>query len=63
MKIRHCEDYRERRRAAYPSLGDQLDAVAKLGQALVDQGVNVPQEVLDWLAKVGDVKTQYRKPT
>ena len=62
MKIQHREPYRPLRAAAYPSLGDQLDAVMKLARALRDQGVALPQEVSDWVASCEAVKQRYAKP-
>lgn len=43
--------YRESRRIEYPSIGDQLDALWKGGQAATDM-----------LAKVQAIKTKYPKP-
>lgn len=55
-------DYATARAAAYPPIGDQLDALAKLAAALRDaKAVALPPEVLDWLAKVEAVKTRHPK--
>lgn len=48
------------RQKAYPSIGDQLDAVYKLTEAL--QGViELPPEVLVWLEDIKAVKASYPK--
>lgn len=61
MKIRHCEDYRKRRRAEYPPTGEQLDAVMKLAAALAEQGFELPEETRQWVAHCQGVKAKYRK--
>jgi len=62
LKIQHKEPYGPLRAAAYPKLGDQLDAVMKLARALRDQGIVLPQEVCDWVAACESVKQRYAKP-
>lgn len=61
LKIQHNEDYRKLRAKAYPSLGEQFDAVYKMAVALRDHGVSLPQETLDWLEAVEQVKKTYKK--
>lgn len=61
LKIQHDEDYRRLRAQAYPSLGEQFDAVYKMACALRDQGVQLPEETLDWLSAVEHVKKTYKK--
>lgn len=62
MKIRHDPDYRPLRKQAYPPVGDQLDAVMKLAQAMRNTGVELPPEVNAWIDKCQQVKATYRKP-
>ena len=61
MKIRHVDDYRKRRKAEYPPIGDQLDAVMKMAAALREQGFQFPPEVEQWVARCQEVKAKYRK--
>lgn len=61
MKIQHNEDYRKLRIKAYPSIGEQLDAVYKMASALRDQQVQLPVETLDWLLAIEQVKKTYKK--
>lgn len=51
MKLRVKQDYRELRKSEYPSIGDQLDALWKGGDAL--------SEMQD---KIAAVKAKYKKP-
>lgn len=61
LKIQHDEDYRRLRAQAYPSLGEQFDAVYKMAVALRDQGIELPPETLEWLEAVEHVKQTYKK--
>ncbi len=61
LKIQHNEDYRALRRKAYPSFGEQFDAVYKMATALRDQGVQLPEETLDWLLTIEQIKKTYKK--
>lgn len=61
MKIHHVDDYRKRRKAEYPSTGEQLDAVMKLADALQEQGVSLPEETRQWIENCKEVKAKYRK--
>lgn len=62
MKIRHSEPYDRLRREAYPEVGEQLDAIAKLAAALREQGVPLPEETSRWLDRCLSVKKKYPKP-
>lgn len=46
------------RREQYPFLGDQIGAIHKGFKALLDQGLVLPQETLDWIAAVDRVKEE-----
>lgn len=61
MKIKFRRDYRELRRAAYPSIGDQLDAVIKLAQHLQGAGMTLPDEVSAWVESCQRVKDAHPK--
>jgi len=61
MKIRHHEPYAPLRRRAYPSVGEQLDAVLKMAQALQEQGIALPDETQAWIAQCQAVKQRYVK--
>lgn len=41
MKIEHVEDYRVARKALYPNIGEQLDAIWKTFQHLKAEGVDI----------------------
>lgn len=51
MKINHQANYAEKRRAEYPPITDQLDALFKGGQAAADMK-----------AAIESVKAKYPKP-
>lgn len=53
-------EVRAERSAAYPSIGDQLDAIAKGFAALTPE--SLPQETRDWLAQLAAVKAAHPKP-
>ncbi len=59
MKIRHHEDPRAARASSYGEVGDQLDAIMKMADALAAQGVALPQETLDWIEQCKGVKTRF----
>lgn len=61
MKIQHREPYGPLRAAAYPPVGDQLDAVVKLANALHEQGISLPPEVMEWVEACMTVKRRYPK--
>jgi hypothetical protein len=53
--------YRERRRAAYPALGDQLDAIMAGMAAMSEAGIVLPAQTLAWLQDCRSVKAAYPK--
>lgn len=61
MKIIHKEPHGPLRRKEYPSIGDQLDAIAKMAVALRDQGFVLPPETLAWIDQCEAVKGRYPK--
>lgn len=61
MKIKHKEDYRPLRQGKYPAIGEQLDAIYKGFEALHLQGFELPQETLDWMSKIKEVKDTFKK--
>jgi len=63
MKIRHSEPYAPLRAQAYPSVGEQLDAVVKMAQALQRQGIELPEETQAWIAQCQAIKQRYAKIT
>lgn len=60
-KLHHRTDYRKHRGAAYPPVGDALDAIAKGFRALAE-GKPLPAETLAWIEACEAVKATYRKP-
>ena len=61
MKLSINQDYRLLRHNAYPSLGDQLDAIFKLAKHLSDSGVELPEDVLSWINDCQSTKEAYPK--
>lgn len=59
MKITHNPDHRPLRAAAYPSVGDQLDALWKIVEALTTHTAP-PPDALAVYAQVQSVKAKYR---
>ncbi len=59
MKITHRPDPAPLRRDAYPSIGDQLDAIWKALRANPDL---LPPDTQAMLQKIDEVKTNYPKP-
>lgn len=62
MKILHHEPYAPLRAAAYPPIGDQLDAIVKMAKTLHEQGIGLPPEVMEWVGQCEQVKATYKKP-
>lgn len=62
MKIEHSRDYAAARRADYPAVGEQLDAVFKLASFLAETGALLPAEVHTWVQQIQAVKDRYPKP-
>lgn len=61
MKIRHREPVGPRRKAEYLDIGDQLDAIYKLAKALEQQGIEMPDEVKEWIDRCSEVKRRFPK--
>lgn len=61
MIINHKESPQELRAAAYPDIGDQLDAVFKLAESLHEQGLKLPAEVVHWIDQCRGVKNKFPK--
>ena len=61
MKIIHKEDYRPLRRQKYPDIGDQLDAIYRGFASIQKQGIRLPQETLDWMSEIKEVKDTFKK--
>jgi len=56
-------DYRERRRRAYPPIGDQLDAIWKaLGWLQMKKKINLVGEADLLMGRILNVKKRYPKP-
>jgi hypothetical protein len=60
--LHHRTPHCAHRTAAYPPVGDALDAIAKLVRAMIDAGQPVPAEALAWVEACERVKATYRKP-
>lgn len=61
MKIRHSTPHEPLRARAYPSTGEQLDAIFKLAQALKEQGILLPPETVQWIDNCQAVKNKFVK--
>lgn len=61
MKISHKENPIPLRLASYPDIGDQLDAIFKGFEALREQGIELPQETLDWMSQIREIKSTFKK--
>ena len=62
MKIKHSEPYASLRAQTYPAIGEQLDAIMKMAEALQSQGISLPQETQEWVSNCLAVKERYKKP-
>lgn len=62
MKIKVPGDYRQARRAAYPDLAEQLDAVWKTLGALQASGVELAPATQEMLDGIRGVKARFPKP-
>lgn len=60
MIINHKRCYKRSRCAAYPPIGDQLDAVYKLAKAL-EGVVELPPEVQSWVDEITSIKATFKK--
>lgn len=54
--------YGDLRAAAYPALGDQLDAAMKGFRALLDAGATLPAATVEWVEACEAVKAAHPKP-
>ena len=63
MKIKHSTPYAPLRAAAYPPVGEQLDAIMKMAQALKAQGISLPAEAYTWIDQCEQVKARFKKPS
>lgn len=54
--------YTDLRAAAYPPVGDQLDALVKGFRSLIDAGTALPQETVEWVRACEAVKAAHPKP-
>lgn len=61
MKIKHSTPYSAARAPAYPQVGDQLDAILSLAQALRDQGFELPPKAAAWVEQCEQVKARHPK--
>jgi hypothetical protein len=59
--LRHSTDYRARRAAEYPAVGDALDEVAKALRAIID-GKPIPPSAVRWVEACEAVKARISKP-
>lgn len=59
--IQHREPCGPLRAAAYPPVGDQLDAIMKMAHALHEQGISLPPEVMEWVDRCLEVKRRFPK--
>lgn len=61
-RVRHTADYAAKRRAEYPQVGDQLDQVWKVIEALKSRGTQLPAEADAMLGSIQATKARYPKP-
>lgn len=61
MKIKHKENPIPLRKASYPNIGDQLDAIHKGFEALQMQGFLLPEETIDWINEIRSIKSTFKK--
>lgn len=62
MKIEHVSDYRTRRAALYPSMGDQLGAITDALASLHAAGATLPASTVAILDQIASVKATLPKP-
>jgi len=60
MKITHIGDYRARRRDAFPSVGEQLDEIWRVIDAISNGGA-VPRGAIDMLNQIKATKARIPK--
>lgn len=61
MKLRHDIDVAAKRKDEYPPIGDQLDAMVALAEALRAQGFEVPAKTQAWIDACNQVKCDCKK--
>lgn len=62
MKLTHKRPYKQARKQLYPDIGDQLDALWKAIDEIVNQtGIQLPQESVDMLNRIHEVKAKCPK--
>ena len=61
MKIHTKADYRMVRKARYPDVGDQLDAIVALADYLRANGHQLPGKTQLWLDSCLDIKKRVQK--
>lgn len=61
--LRHVSDYRTRRAAEYPAVGEALDAIRKGFDVLAAAGFPLPPDTLAWLEASAAVKARLPKPS
>lgn len=61
MKLKHKCCYKLQRVAAYPDVGEQLDAVFKLAVALQEQGMQLPEATEKWVGDLQAIKQTFPK--
>lgn len=54
--------YKDKRRSAYPPLGDQLDAIYKTFKCLHQNEIDIGTPGLDWLNAIDSIKSEFPKP-
>lgn len=59
LRISIHRSYQEKRKADYPDIGDQLDAVFKLAEFLQESGYVLPAEVQHWISACRAVKNRH----
>jgi hypothetical protein len=61
MKIHTKADYRAIRKARYPDVGEQLDAIVALTDYLRANGHQLPEKTRLWLDACLEIKKRIRK--
>lgn len=63
MKIRHSEPHGPLRASGYPAVGDQLDALLSLAQAVKEYGIPLSAKTEAWIQACQQVKCTIKKST
>lgn len=61
MKIKLYKPYAELRAAAYPPVGDQLDALIKAMQAIRETGIDLGKDFDQLATTIAEIKARYPK--